>query len=81
MSWLIELLPLLLPLLKDCINKDGKQRIRENLKRPGPLMQFRVMRALKHNNVPDAKQKAIEICNALAAANDTDIDNLLEEAN
>jgi hypothetical protein len=80
MSWLIELLPILLPILKECIVKDGEIRTKNNLRRSGPMVQFKIYRTLRKNNVSDAKQKAIDACNALASASENDIEELMSEA-
>jgi len=80
MSWLIELIPVFLPFIMECINNEGRENTKRNLRRPGPLVFFKINRALRKKGVPDHLKKADEICDALSKASDEDLDDLMEQA-
>jgi len=82
MPILITLLPILLPLILECINKEGTEKTIVNLKRAGPLVQFRIYRAARKDGQsrPDARETAREAAEDLKDMTDDEIKFLLEEA-
>ena len=79
---LIELLPILLPILLDCINKDGETVILSRLSKKHPLATWTVYRVARKSGYTrrDAKNMAQEACNFLNEASEQDLIDLLNEA-
>lgn len=81
MPILIELLPIFLPLILECINKEGKEKTKINLRSAGPLIQFKIYRTARKNGATrcEARTAVKEAVTALRDATDDDIEFLINE--
>ena len=82
MDLIIEILPVLLPLIMECIRKDGADGARRNMRLAGPIVQLRIYREFVRHGYSrqQARDRAAECCRELRNATDADLQFLIDEA-
>lgn len=82
MDLIIELLPVLLPLILECVRQDGVDGTRRNMRLAGPLVQLRLYRELKRHGYSNqqARERAAQCCRELRNATDADLQFLIDDA-
>lgn len=79
---ILELLPVLLPLILECFQRDGEDATVKRLRAAGPLVQWRLYRAYRGNGCSPscARKHAREVCADLRNCSEQDLREVLQEA-
>ena len=82
MEWIIELLPVFLPLIMECINRDGEEATINRLRKRPALVQWRVYRAARKSGCSRscARDHAKEAAQFVKESNANDLLELVAEA-
>jgi hypothetical protein len=82
MDWIVVLLPVLLPMLLECFNADGEEKVLKRLENPGPRVQWAIRRGLRQEGLrgKELRQATQEAVTDLREATRSELIGLIREA-